>query len=66
MFWSFRRRAVEETYLLVSSYIPWAVRAAHRSTGLMTYMYEKNLYIPLDIVRQELNIEPAPAILASM
>lgn len=56
----------EETYLLVSSYIPWAVRAAHRSTGLMTYMYEKNLYIPLDIVRQELNIEPAPAILASM
>jgi hypothetical protein len=58
-------RAVEERYLLLSSYIPWAVRAARRSTGLMTYMYEKNLHIPIDIVRQELNVEPAPALISS-
>jgi ubiquinone biosynthesis protein Coq4 len=44
----------------MTKYIPWAIRAAKRSTGLMSYMYEENLNIPLSIVRLELNVECAP------
>ena len=55
-----------EKYLLVTKYVPWAMRSASRSIDLMSYMYEDNLDVPLQVVRQQLNVEPAPVVKADI
>ena len=47
---------------LVTIYIPWALRSAAQSIELMSYPYEQNLDQSLEIVRRQLNVEPAPRI----
>lgn len=40
--------------------LPWAVRAGGRAAHLLSVMYEERLHAPLDAVREELRVEPAP------
>jgi ubiquinone biosynthesis protein Coq4 len=47
-----------EKIQLAKIYIPWAIQASYRSSDLLSYEYEENLELPLEIVRKTLNIQP--------
>jgi ubiquinone biosynthesis protein COQ4 len=41
-----------------SKVLPWAVQAGNSANFLMNFMYEEKLGVPLELVREELNIQP--------
>ena len=57
------RLSTKEKRDLLTIYIPWAIRSATNSVELMSYSYEDNLHVDIDIVRKQLNIERAPKIM---
>ena len=57
------RLSMKDNRDLLMIYIPWAVRSASNSVELMSFSYEENLHVDIDIVRKQLNIERAPKIM---
>lgn len=54
------RRNIEERRLLCTTYIPWAVRTGARAKPLMNVWYERSFERPLEEMRWELRVTPAP------
>ena len=57
------RLSAKEKRDLLTIYIPWALRSTSNSVELMSYSYEDNLNVDINIVRKQLNIERAPKIM---
>ena len=49
-----------ERYILLTQYIPWAMRSGTECEDLLLYDYEKHIDKDIDEIRIELNLEPAP------
>jgi len=48
---------------LVHTYIPWAIRNSKQcGEALLSFNYEANLHMPIEILRKQLNFEIAPHI----
>lgn len=49
-----------EHVMLAKTYLPWAFRTTCSCSTLLSFRYEDHLHENIDVVRQCLNIEPAP------
>jgi ubiquinone biosynthesis protein COQ4 len=49
-----------QKHILLSTYIPWAVRASRNCDFVLSVRYEDMLHLPLSEVQRKLDIHPAP------
>ena len=50
-----------EREILFDHYVPWAMeQSQNASSSLLNVYYEKEFDVPLEVLRERLNIQPAP------
>jgi len=56
------RLNANDRQILFQEYIPWAIEYAHRAPLLLTVKFEDHFDVPIEDLRQQLGISPAPQI----